>query len=40
VRRECHYFLLGILTPEQRIVFLLRSHLRLGFAEIGSILGI
>lgn len=40
VRKECHYLLLGLLTKEQRIVFLLRARLGLGFSRIGEILRI
>ncbi len=40
VRRECHFFILGLLTPGERIVFLLRSHVGLGFEEVGAVLGI
>jgi RNA polymerase sigma-70 factor (ECF subfamily) len=40
IRKECHYLLLRLLTKEQRIVFLLRVRLGLGFARIGEILEI
>lgn len=40
VQRECHFFILGLLTPAERIVFLLRSHAGLGFEEVGAVLGI
>lgn len=40
VKAECHHFLLFILTPEQRITFLLRTIIHLSYKEIGEILDI
>lgn len=40
VRTKCHLILLGLLTKEQRITFILRSHFELSFADIGEVLGI
>jgi RNA polymerase sigma-70 factor (ECF subfamily) len=40
IRAECHYMLLGVLTREQRIVFLLRTRFDMSFATIASILQI
>jgi RNA polymerase sigma-70 factor (ECF subfamily) len=40
VKRECHYTLLGLLTGEQRIVYLMRTHEGMSFAQIGKILEI
>lgn len=40
VKRECHFMLLGLLTKEQRLVFLMRSQDKLKFQEIAEILQI
>ncbi len=40
VKRECHFVLLGLLTKEQRIVYLMRTHEKMSFKEIGRILEI
>ena len=40
VKRECHFVLLGLLTKEQRIVYLMRTHEKMKFKEIGEILEI
>jgi RNA polymerase sigma-70 factor, ECF subfamily len=40
VKQECHFVLLGLLTKEQRIVYLMRTHEKMKFKEIGDILEI
>ncbi len=40
IRSECHFFLTGLLSDSQRLVFLLRRHENLSFSEIGDILEI
>jgi len=40
VKRECHFVLLGLLTKEQRLVYLMRTHEKMKFREIGEILEI
>ena len=40
VKRECHFVLLGLLTKEQRLVYLMRTHEKMKFKEIGEILEI
>lgn len=40
VKAECHHFLLFILTPEQRITFLLRTIVHLSYKEIAEVLEI
>ncbi len=40
VKKECHFVLLGLLTKEQRIVYLMRTHEKMKFREIGEILEI
>lgn len=40
IRKECYFFVLFILSEKQRLVFLLRTLLKLSFKEIGEILNI
>lgn len=40
VKAECHHFLLFVLSPEQRITFLLRTITHLSYKEIGEVLDI
>jgi len=40
IKTECHFYLLGVLTEGQRMVYLLRTQEKLAFKQIGEVLDI